>query len=138
VGKIVRVEFAGIVIAESSDALRVLETASPPTVYIPPSDVKLEYLEPTHNRSFCEWKGEARYWSIRVGSRVAADAVWGYPDPSPAFARIKDYFSFYPGRVDACFIGDDRVEPQPGDFYGGWITPSILGPFKGDPGTGFW
>lgn len=134
----VRVEFGGEVIAESDAALRVLETASPPTVYIPPRDVRTRYLVPSPRRSFCEWKGAARYWSLRVGSRAAADAAWSYPAPAAGFEALEDHLSFYPGRVDACYLGNERVQPQPGSFYGGWITSNILGPFKGEPGTEAW
>ena len=135
---VVRVEFAGEVVAESDHALRVLETASPPTVYLPPDDVAMEHLEPSHKRSFCEWKGRARYWSLRVGDRTSPDAAWGYPSPTADFSALAGYVSFFPGRVDACWIGDQEVTPQAGDFYGGWVTPNILGPMKGEPGTEFW
>lgn len=135
---VVRVEFAGTVVAETRAALRVLETASPPTVYIPPSDVLRDLLDASPRRTFCEWKGQARYWTLSVDGRTSRDAAWEYPSPTPEFARLAGYLSFFPGRVDACWIGDQRVTPQAGPFYGGWITPGILGPFKGDPGTEFW
>lgn len=134
----IRIEFGGAVLADTEHACRVLETASPPTYYIPPEDVRREYLEPSRSRTVCEWKGTASYWSVRVGGRFSADAAWSYEDPSPGFEAIRGYLAFYPGRVDACFVGDDRVTPQPGRFYGGWITPDFVGPFKGEPGTEGW
>lgn len=138
VQKTVRVEFAGQVVAESRKALRVCETASPPCYYIPPGDVRVELLCAEDQRSYCEWKGVARYWSLRVGEREVKQAAWSYPRPTSGFAAIRDHLAFYAGRVDACWVGEDRVTPQPGGFYGGWITPELVGPFKGEPGTGGW
>jgi uncharacterized protein (DUF427 family) len=135
---IVRVEFGGEVVAESGAALRVCETASPPCYYLPPGDVRTELLEPAPGRSVCEWKGVAGYWSLRVHDAVSEQAAWSYPDPTSAFAALRDHLAFYPGRVDACWVGEDRVKPQPGRFYGGWITPNLVGPFKGEPGTEWW
>ncbi len=134
----VRVVFNGVTVANSTEAMRVLETASPPTIYIPPVDVLTQFLEPSERRSWCEWKGRARYWHLHVGGRTSPDAVWSYPDINDAYLAIRGYFSFYPGRVDACFIGDEQVRPQPGGFYGGWVTDRIVGPFKGEPGTEGW
>jgi uncharacterized protein (DUF427 family) len=134
----VRVELAGQVIARSRRALRVCETAGPPTIYVPPEDVRMELLEPSAQGSFCEWKGAARYFSVRVGERLARDAAWSYPEPRPPYEALRDRLAFYPGRVDACFLADERVEPQPGRFYGGWITREIRGPFKGEPGSEGW
>ncbi len=134
----VRVEFAGRVVAESANALRVLETASPPTVYVPPADVDRSCLVRSSGSSLCEWKGVAAYFSVRVDGREARDAAWAYPDPLPPFEALRDHVSFYPGRVDACFLGDERVRPQPGPFYGGWVTSNLVGPFKGEPGTEGW
>ena len=134
----VRVEFEGVVLAESDRALRVCETASPPTYYIPPEDVRTEYLEASPRTTFCEWKGVTRYWTVRVGARVSAEAAWSYPEPDADFAPLRDHLAFHAGRVDACFVGDARVTPQPGEYYGGWITPGLLGPFKGEPGTEGW
>ncbi len=131
-------EFAGEVVAETRGALRVCETASPPTYYLPPQDVRKDFLEPASGRSFCEWKGSARYWNLRIGDRTSEQAAWSYPEPAPAFEDLRDYLAFYAGRVDACWIGEDRVIAQPGGFYGGWITSNIIGPFKGGPGTIGW
>jgi uncharacterized protein (DUF427 family) len=123
-------------IAASSQTFRVLETASPPTFYIPPDDVNRERLAPAPGRSVCEWKGTAKYW--RLASQPETGIVgWSYPDPTPAFERIRDYIAFYPARL-ACLVAGERVRPQPGRFYGGWVTGEIVGPFKGEPGTGHW
>lgn len=138
VSRRVRVEFQGIVLADMMRALRVSETSSPPVYYIPPSDIRMEHLEPSARTSFCEWKGVASYWSVRVGDRFAKDSGWSYPHPDPGYEAITDYIAFYPRRMDACWVGDDRVTPQPGLYYGGWVTPEITGPFKGTPGTEAW
>lgn len=135
---LIRVEFHGEVIAETTRAWRVLETSHPPVYYIPAADVALAFLEPGSGRSFCEFKGEAGYWTVRVGNRAAVHAAWSYPNPRPALASIRDHFAFYAGRVDACSVAGERVRPQPGDFYGGWITSWIEGPFKGGPGSAGW
>lgn len=124
-------------VARSRRCLRVLETASPPTFYLPPQDVRMEWLEPATGVSHCEWKGQARYWSIVVLSKRWDRVAWSYPDPRPDFEALRSYLSFYPGRV-ICLVDGVRVEPQPGQFYGGWITPDVVGPFKGEPGTEGW
>jgi len=134
----VRVELGGVVLARSDRALRVCETASPPVYYVPPEDVQREHLTASANRTFCEWKGEAHYWHACVGDREVRDVAWSYPVPEPGFEALRDHRAFYPARVDACFVGEARVAPQPGPFYGGWITPGLLGPFKGEPGTEGW
>lgn len=138
VARRVRVEFGGIVLAETDGAFRVLETASPPVYYLPPADVGIEYLEPSPRSTICEWKGVANYRSVRVGDRFAEDAAWSYPEPNPGYEAIRDYLAFYAGKMDVCTVGGVRVTPQPGRFYGGWITPDIVGPFKGEPGTEMW
>jgi uncharacterized protein (DUF427 family) len=136
--KHIRVIFNGVTIAETRRARRVLETSSPPVYYIPPDDVRMEYLAPTARTTLCEWKGRARYFSVRVGDRTAANAAWCYPAPTPDFAAIQGYVAFYASAMDACYVDDERVRPQAGDFYGGWITRDIVGPFKGEPGTLHW
>jgi len=136
--KAIRVEFNGTIVAETTDAKRVLETSHPPVYYIPPEDVKKEYLKPSFLATVCEFKGTAQYHTLEVKKKRSENACWSYPDPKPGYESIKDYLAFYPGRVDACFVDGERVKPQPGDFYGGWITGDIAGPFKGGPGTGFW
>ena len=123
-------------LADTTCALRVLETASPPTFYLPKTDVDLDCLDPAEGHSICEWKGVARYWTLRDGA--ATDAVaWEYPEPPFEFAALADHLAFFPGRV-ACYVEGERVRPQPGNFYGGWVTDEIAGPFKGEPGTGHW
>ena len=121
-------------IASTRAALRVLETASPPTFYLPPESLDADALETVGGASFCEWKGAARYWAL---AGQAEPVGWSYPSPSPAFLRLRDYVGFYPGRL-RCFVDGERVRPQPGGFYGGWITDEIVGPVKGEPGTGHW
>ncbi len=134
----IKVIFNGVVIAETTHAMRVLETSHPPVYYIPPEDIRREYFSRTEHASFCEWKGQAAYYTIAVDGREAANAAWFYPNPTPSFFGIKDHLAFYPSKMDACFVGDEQVTSQPGDFYGGWITKNIVGPFKGDPGTWGW
>jgi uncharacterized protein (DUF427 family) len=124
-------------VARTCRAIRVLETASPPTVYVPPTHVRVGSLHRIAGTSHCEWKGTAGYWAV-VTPGVRLDAVaWSYDAPLPAFEQIRGYLSFYPGRIE-CYVDGVRVEPQPGGFYGGWITPGIVGPFKGEPGTEGW
>jgi uncharacterized protein (DUF427 family) len=124
-------------IARTRRSVRVLETASPPTFYLPPDDVRVEFLEMAAGASYCEWKGEAHYWSVTVpGSRVGS-AAWAYADPLPGFESIRGYFAFYPSRV-ACAVDGIGVIAQPGRFYGGWVTPDVVGPFKGEPGSEGW
>ena len=126
------------VIARSTRAMRVLETASPPTFYLPPGDVDARVLRPADGSSHCEWKGSAAYWSVVLPDGGACDAVgWSYPRPTPAFAAIAGWLSFYPARL-ACIVDGERVRPQPGGFYGGWLTDEVAGPCKGGPGTGHW
>ena len=127
-----------IVVADTHRARRVLETASPPSVYLPPDDVDLDLLQRAAGGSRCEWKGVAAYWSVLPGDGTRIDAVgWSYPQPTVAFASIAGWLSFYPARLE-CSIDGERVRPQPGGFYGGWITDEIVGPVKGEPGTGHW
>lgn len=137
-GRRVRVEVAGIVVAESSRAIRVLETAGAPCWYLPAVDVSLELLRPAPGTTFCEWKGVAGYFDLVIGDRVVRRAAWSYRDPSPGYEELRDRIAFYAGRVDAAFVDEERVTPQPGGFYGGWITGDVVGPFKGDPGSEGW
>jgi uncharacterized protein (DUF427 family) len=116
--------------------MRVLETASPPTFYIPPRDIDMTRLVPTDGMSFCEWKGVAQYWALATTDDRTA-VGWSYPDPKPRFAAIRDWLSFYPGRIE-CYVDGEAVRPQAGAYYGGWVTDNIVGPFKGDPGTSHW
>jgi len=134
--RLVVVEFNGHALARSTRTFRVLETASPPGFYIPPDDVELEKLANAPGSSVCEWKGVARYW--RLASEPDGRAIgWSYPEPIQAFEPLRGYISFYPGRVD-CYVDGEKVRPQPGQFYGGWITDNVVGPFKGEPDTRHW
>ncbi len=134
-----RIEFGGAVIADSTNALRVLETSHPPAIYVPAQDIADGVLHrSTRRATFCEWKGFARYFDVVAGDMVAAGASWTYPDPDARYAALRDHVSFYPGRMDACFLDDEPVQAQEGDFYGGWITQDIAGPFKGASGTAGW
>ncbi len=134
----VRIDFGGVTIAETNAAYRVLETSHPPSWYLPPGAFAEGVLEPVARRSFCEWKGTARYFDVVAGGKRASAAAWCYPEPSPPFAGMAGYVSVYPALMDACFIDGERVMPQAGRFYGGLITPDVVGPFKGEPGTEFW
>lgn len=133
----IRVELDGVVIADTLAAFRVLETSHPPSYYLPPDDCDLRCFAPAPGRSFCEWKGNAVYWTVTAGDRVAERAAWSYPDPTSGFAPIRDHLAFYPS-VFECFVGDEAVTPQPGGFYGGWVTAAVAGPVKGPPGTEWW
>ena len=137
-GAVLRVEVGGEVIAETARGLRVLETHHAPSYYFPPEDVRMDLLRPASGRTFCEWKGVARYWDIVVGSHVAAAAAWAYDRPGPRFAALAGYVAFYAGKVDAAFVGETRVLAQPGSFYGGWVTPNLQGIVKGGLGTEGW
>lgn len=133
-----RVVHGGEVVAETTRGYRVLETSHPPTYYIPPEDVRSELLRPSNRRTYCEWKGTARYFDVIVEGRETTAAAWTYDEPSGRFSPIRGYIAFYAEPMDACYVDDDRVEPQPGNFYGGWVTPEIRGPIKGGPGTLGW
>jgi uncharacterized protein (DUF427 family) len=135
----VKVELSGEVLAESSHALRVLETSHPPTVYIPPTDVRQDLLADSDARStWCEFKGAARYLDAVVAGRRFIAVGWCYPHPAPEYEALRDHIAFYPGRVDAAWLDDERVHAQESDFYGGWITSDLIGPFKGPAGTFAW
>ena len=134
----VRVVFNGEVIADTRNAKRVLETSHPPSYYIPFEDLNTAYLTETSHKTFCEFKGRASYWNVQVRDQESVNAGWSYANPTQGFEEIKDYVTFYPSRVDACFVGDERVRAQEGDFYGGWITSNIVGPFKGGVGSRGW
>ena len=135
----VRIELGGRTIAQSDGALRVLETSHPPTIYVPPADVDFACLQVSGGRgTWCEFKGAARYLDAVVGERRVPQVGWTYPDPTPGYAQLRDHVAFYPGRVDGAWLGSERVHAQVGDFYGGWITADLVGPFKGAPGTLGW
>ena len=133
--KLVEVRDVDMLIARSSRNFRLLETASPPTYYLPIADVRMNLLVPITDTSVCEWKGMAVYFALARNPETPI--AWRYPKPRPPFLKLKDCISFYPGRI-GCYVDGERVAPQPGRFYGGWITSDVVGPFKGEPGTGHW
>jgi uncharacterized protein (DUF427 family) len=135
----VTVRFGSVLIADSTSAWRVLETSHPPNWYIPAADVDLRRLRASAARStICEWKGAASYWDvIGAGGEIVEAAGWSYASPTPRFVQIAGYLAFMPGELD-CEVDGQPVQPQAGGFYGGWITPDVVGPFKGEPGTWGW
>lgn len=133
-----RVVLGGETIADTTRALRMLETSHPPTFYIPRADVAEGALSPAAGSSVCEWKGQAEYLDVSGGGVIARRAAWHYPRPWAPFEALAGHVAVYPGRMDACFVDDERARPQDGDFYGGWITAEIVGPFKGGPGSRGW
>ena len=125
----IAITHAGRLLADTTRALRILETSHPPVYYIAQADIEMTRLVPSNRRgSFCEFKGSATYWSLVDGP---SDIAWSYPNPTPRYAALKDHLAFYASRVDACTVDGERVEPQPGDFYGGWITSHVAGPASG-------
>jgi uncharacterized protein (DUF427 family) len=136
--KRIKVVFGGVTLAYTTRAKRVLETSHPPVYYLPTEDIRMEHLTLAEGTSFCEWKGAACYYDLVTDERKVRRAVWFYPNPVPAYAELKDYVAFYPALMDACWVDGEKVQAQEGDFYGGWITSDIVGPFKGAPGTRGW
>ena len=132
-----RIVFGGRIIAETTTGHRVLETTHPPVYYLPGACFTCD-LVPSDRRSYCEWKGLASYWTLREGRHVAEECAWSYPEPTDGFASIRDHLAVYPAAMDACFVDGEQVTPQPGGFYGGWVTSNLVGPFKGGPGTMGW
>ena len=138
-GELVRVELGGVVVAESRRALRVLETSHPPTYYLPVADfVRGSLVDAGPGTTWCEFKGTATYLDVVGGARRVPRAAWTYPEPSPGFEVLRDHVALYPGRMDLVTVDGERVRPQEGGFYGGWITARVVGPFKGAAGTGGW
>ena len=138
VAKRVRIVFNGATIADTTQAQRVLETFGAPVFYLPLADVRADLVTETARNTVCEWKGSASYYSLRVEDRTAENVGWAYRDPKPGYEALRDHIAFYCAPMDGCFVGDERARPQPGGFYGGWITEGVVGPFKGDPGTEGW
>ncbi len=136
--ELVVVVLGGVEICETSTSWRVLETSHPPTYYLPRSAFLPGALVPAAGGSFCEWKGAASYLDLVGGDRVAPRAAWFYPDPSPAYAALRGHVALYAGAVDRCVVDGEQVQPQPGGFYGGWVTSAVSGPFKGIPGSTGW
>lgn len=138
VPKRITITFGGVVIADTTDAYRVLETSHPPVYYIPQKDITMEHVRQSPGSSFCEWKGSATYWTVQVGGREAKNVGWSYESPTPGFRPIKSHIAFYCSPMDACTVGGERAQPQPGGFYGGWVTSDVVGPFKGGAGSWGW
>jgi uncharacterized protein (DUF427 family) len=134
----VLVELGGRVVADTRRAVRVCETSHPPVFYVPREDVVPGLLEPAAGTSWCEWKGAATYWDAVVGGRRVEAVAWSYEEPVPRYALLRGALAFYPSRVDRALVDGEVVRAQPGDFYGGWITGEVAGPFKGEPGTLGW
>nr|WP_310524674.1 DUF427 domain-containing protein [Polymorphobacter sp.] len=134
-----RIVHHGVTVADTVRGLRTLETSHPPTYYFPPGDIAPGLLRPSAQRgSFCEWKGVAAYWDLVVGDAMLAGIGWSYAAPTAGFAGLRDHVAFYSAPFDGCFVDGERVRPQPGGFYGGWITADLAGPFKGVAGSQFW
>ena len=136
--ELVEVTLGGVVVASTRASYRVLETSHPPTYYLPREAFADGVLRAAEGSSYCEWKGRAAYYDLVAGTAVAARAAWCYPEPAPGFEAIAGHLAVYPGLVDRCTVDGEVVEPQPGGFYGGWITSRVTGPFKGAPGTQGW
>lgn len=136
--KHIHIVFNGVTIADTRRSQRVLETSHPPVYYIPLEDINLQYVKNTPGQSFCEWKGNAIYYSVVVGDKELKNVGWGYPNPTVAFTSLKDTVAFYAQPMDGCYVDGEKVIPQPGNFYGGWITSDVVGPFKGEAGSWGW
>ena len=134
----VEIGFGGSVIASTTEAWCVLETSHPPAYYLPQSAFVTGSLRPAGGSSFCEWKGRAVYYDVVAGDHVARQAAWSYPAPDADAEVIRDHVAVYPALMDSCTVDGEVVTPQPGGFYGGWITSRVVGPFKGGPGTQGW
>lgn len=134
----VRIVLGGVTIVDTTEAVRVLETSHPPTWYVPFDALTDCSREADGRRTLCEFKGQARYWTLEAGGRRTQSAAWSYPEPAPGYELLRGRFTVYPSQMDACFVDDEQVRSQEGDFYGGWITSDVVGPFKGGPGTWGW
>lgn len=124
-------------VARTRSAVRLLETSHPPSFYLPWTDVDASLLQPAEGSSFCEWKGPARYWSLVLGSARLDRIAWSYPQPLEGAEAVADRVAFYAHGL-TCTVGGAPVTPQPGGFYGGWVTPELTGPFKGETGSEGW
>ena len=131
------IRLGGVLVADTTRGLRVLETHHAPTYYLPPQDITAT-LRPAPGSSFCEWKGVARYYDVLSGDKIAPRAAWAYDRPTAGFAALAGYIAFYAAQMDEAWVGDTPVIPQPGNFYGGWVTPNLKGKIKGAPGTQHW
>lgn len=141
VDELLTVVVCGQVVAKTTKGFRVIETSSPPVYYFPPNDVEMSALQRNKHRTICEWKGQASYWDIAIGDCVVEHAAWSYENPmkhSNDYGVLKNYLAFYAQKADECYVAGEKVIPQPGSFYGGWITSKLTGPFKGEPGSQYW
>ncbi len=138
VNKTIEVYFGGEKIAYTRNAYRVLETSHPPTYYLPPEDIAMEFMKSSDRTTYCEWKGRGSYYHVEVKDRRAENAAWYYEDPRGKFSPIKGYVAFYAHLMERCLVNGEVVQPQPGNFYGGWITKDLAGPFKGVEGSFGW
>ncbi|MEG3175152.1 DUF427 domain-containing protein [Sphingomonas sp. RB3P16] len=132
------IEHRGVIVADTRASIRTLETSHPPSYYIPPADIAPGLLRRGSGSSFCEWKGAATYWDVVIGDTVLAGVGWSYANPTRGFAMLRDHVAFYAGPFDRCSVDGETVVPQPGNFYGGWITSAQAGPFKGVAGSWGW
>jgi uncharacterized protein (DUF427 family) len=133
-----KIEHRGVTLAETRRGVRTLETSHPPSYYFPREDVVMAFLLPSANRSFCEWKGDATYFDVAVKGEILRDIAWTYQQPTAPFTILRDHIAFYAAPFDGCYVDGEKAIPQPGGFYGGWITSKLAGPFKGIPGSRFW
>ncbi len=142
VGHLVEIAHRGVTVARSTGCLRVLETSQPPAYYIPSADIAVDLLRPSSGQTYCEWKGAAGYADVVVetdeGEILVPDATWTYPAPTEPFFELRGHWAFYAQKLDECTVDGEKVDPNAGSFYGGWITSNVTGPFKGAPGTGHW
>lgn len=134
----VLIEHRGLIVADTRAAIRTLETSHPPSYYIPRADIAPDILRRAEGSSFCEWKGAATYWDVVIGAIVLPRAGWSYANPTPPFAALRDHVAFYVAPFDRCSVDGETAKPQPGEFYGGWITSRVVGPFKGIVGSRGW
>jgi uncharacterized protein (DUF427 family) len=137
-GDRITITLGGRLICDTTESWQVLETSHPPTYYLPRSGFVEGALRSAPGGSYCEWKGAAGYLDVVGGGTVVRAGAWYYPDPSPGYAAITDHVALYAGRMDTVTVAGEPVIPQPGGFYGGWITSAVRGPYKGTPGTNFW
>jgi uncharacterized protein (DUF427 family) len=136
----IRVVHAGQTIVDAPSAVRILETSQPPAYYVSTDHIDMAHLRPSKRSTVCEWKGVATYADLvdTAGTVLVTDVAWMYPDPVPSYSELAGHWAFYAQRVAECWVDDERVEPNEGSFYGGWITCNVTGPFKGGPGTLHW
>lgn len=132
------IRFGGSLIADTRRALRFLETSHPPSWYLPRADIDTSVLKRSEHHTFCEWKGAAHYYDVQVGETLAAQAAWAYDSPRDVYRQLREHVAFYPQPMDECTLDGEVVKPQPGDFYGGWVTSKVVGPFKGETGSWGW